>query len=213
MITEHFDIKQNEPEWFAIRAGKPTASAFSKVITGTGKLSSSLESYAAQLAAETVAGGQVDSFEGNQWTERGHELEEMASLSYALRNDCLPAEVGFVTNNEVGSVGGGVGASPDRLIGDDGLLEIKNLSPANHVLALWRYKAKGTVEPKYIPQLQGQLLVTGREWVDLFFHNPDLPALQVRFTRDENYLASLKYYLIDCMALRDEFISVMESIA
>lgn len=205
MPVEYHEVDQNSDEWFELRAGKPTASEFGKVITGTGKLSSSLENYAAQLAAEKFAGTQLERWEGNQWTERGHELEEMAAMSYAMKHQVSPELVGFATNEDVG-------CSPDRLVGDDGLLEIKNLAPANHVLALSRYAAKGSIEPKYIPQLQGQLCVTERKWVDLYFHNPDLPCLTVRFERDEKYICTMKGYLEDCKAVRDQYIKVMEGI-
>jgi hypothetical protein len=97
----------------------------------------------------------------------------------------MPAE--FVTHplNEL------VGASPDGLIGDKGLLEIKCLNAANHIEVL-----KGGMPSKYKPQVQVQLWVTGREWCDFCVFHPDFPErLQLKVTRvaaDPEYHAMLK---------------------
>ena len=176
----HNDIEQGSPEWFAIRAGKPTASCFDKVLTPTGRPSSQADVYINTLLAEIVTGGSVQDWEGNQWTERGNELEPEAVLYYELQKNITTEKVGFVTNY-------GVGCSPDRFVGDDGLLEIKCPKASTQI----GYLLNNKLEPKYIPQIQGQLYVTGRKWCDWLAYSDELPSLIIRVERDEQYINSL----------------------
>ena len=193
------DVEQNTDEWFSLRAGVPTASEFKKVLSGTGKKSAQRITYAAQLAAELCVGGELERWEGNQWTERGHELEAESLVSYELERDSDVKSVGFVLRDKR------YGASPDGLVSNDGLLEIKNLSPAQHVLVLDRWRRNGTVPPDYIPQCQGQLFVCDRQWVDLYFHHTRLPTLIARIERDQEYIDALQEQLDACIAMRDDF--------
>lgn len=176
----HKDIIQGTSEWHAIRAGKPTASCFEKILSPTGKPSTQVEGYANQLLAEIMIDGVADTWEGNMWSERGKELEPDAVLFYEMQTDIETEQVGFVTNY-------GVGCSPDRFVGSDGLLEIKCPSPQVHV----KYLLKNKMESKYIPQVQGQLYVTGRKWCDWMSYHPEMPPVIIRVERDENYITSL----------------------
>ena len=176
----HNDIEQGSLEWHNLRAGIPTASCFEKILTATGKASTQGEAYANQLLAETMTGGAVESWEGNQWSKRGNELEPDAVLFYEMQMDVATEKVGFVTNY-------GVGCSPDRFVGDDGLLEIKCPSPQVHV----KYLLKNKMVTEYIPQVQGQLYVTGRKWCDFMAYHPEMPPLIIRVERDEEYITKL----------------------
>ncbi len=176
------DVVQGSPEWFACRLGIPTASAFHRIITSTGKPSAQAEAYSNRLLAEIMLGRQVDSFVGNQWTERGSDLELYAADAYELQRDIAAIRVGFCTDDACT-----MGASPDRLVGDDGLLEIKCPAPHTHL----RYLQNRELSRKYYAQVQGQLLVTGRQWVDLMSYHPEMPALIVRIFRDRQYLAAM----------------------
>ncbi len=88
-------VEQNTDDWVKLRAGLPTASSFKSIITSQGLPSKSLPTYAAKLAADKYAGEPLDSFEGNVWTERGHELESDARDLYSelKKNRCKKADL------------------------------------------------------------------------------------------------------------------------
>lgn len=176
------DCTQGSPEWFAARLGIPTASEFDKILTSTGKISTQAETYMNRLIAERFMGKPAQEFEGNAWTERGNELEPQAVQFYELQNDMDTQAVGFCTDDART-----MGASPDRLINGDGLLEVKCPAPHTHV----QYMLTRSLDKKYWPQVQGQLLVTGREWVDLISYHPEMPPVIIRIERDDKYLAAL----------------------
>lgn len=180
------DVEQGSPEWFAARLGIPTASEFSKIITATGKPSTQATDYALTLVAEQMLGHEVEKWQGNMWTDRGKELEQEAADYYELTTGVTLQKVGFVTNDEKT-----MGCSPDRLVGDDGLLEIK--CPAAHTHL--KYMLDKKLDASYMPQLQGQLLVTGRKWVDIISYYPEMKPVIIRVHRDEAYLAKLGEYL------------------
>ena len=114
-----------------------------------------------------------------EWTEWGKICEPKAREYYGFNRDIDVAEVGLIYRDE----GRMVAASPDGLAGDDGLIEIKCPSPEKHLL----YLARGALPREYIGQVQGQLWVTGRKWVDFMSYYPDLPTLIVRVEPDEKY--------------------------
>ena len=199
------DVEQNSPEWYALRAGVPTASEFGRLVTGTGKESSQLEGYAKTLAVEVIT-GKTNSFNGNKWTDRGHELEDEARQAYSFLTGREVTLVGFVTDDDKW-----YGCSPDSLVGDDRLLEIKCLKPENHLEALMRYKKNGSFDPKYMPQIQGQLLVTERKVVDLFFYHPDMPEVVVSIERDQRFIDLLKKQIETVIKRRDEIVKAVRS--
>lgn len=172
------DVDQRSPEWYALRCGMPTASEFSRVVTSTGDASKSASGYAIQLAAEMFAGRTIDAWEGNAWTERGRELEDEAIARYEFQTDLETAPVGFVTDNN-----GIIGCSPDRLVGHDGLLEVKALKAERHIQAILYFEKHGHCPPDYVQQTQGQILICQRQWCDLVFYHPELPMLTIRQTR------------------------------
>jgi len=200
------DVIQGSVEWYQLRAGKPTASEFSNVITSTGKPSDSLKSYSRMLAAELYAGKPLETFEGNFWTRRGRELEPEAANQYAFIKNVEPEIVGFVTDDLER-----YGCSPDRLVGADGSLEIKCLKTEQHV-AIIQYVQRNKKAPSdYIPQTQGQLLVCERAWSDLFFYHPDLPPVIVRQERDQGFLSLLKAQLSLVLAERDKVLEAIKA--
>lgn len=175
------DVDQRSTEWHRLRAGVATASNFGKLLTSTGKLSSQAESYADQLAAEWLMGTTI-SQDQSAWMQRGIELEQEARDYYQFTKDVDVEEVGFILRDDEF-----VGCSPDGLVGDDGLVEIKCPAPHTHI----NYLISGTLPGQYQPQVQGQLYVTGRQWCDFISYHPDLPAMLVRVERDDNYIATL----------------------
>jgi len=180
-------IEQGSEAWFAQRLGKLTASKMADVLAKTKSgHAASRQNYLAQLVCERLT-GKVAEVWANDAMKRGTELEPVARAAYEAHSGelVLPAE--FVTHplNEL------VGASPDGLVGDKGLLEIKCLNAANHIEVL-----KYGMPSKYKPQVQVQLWVTGREWCDFCAYHPDFPErLQLSVTRiaaDPEYHAMLK---------------------
>lgn len=180
------NCEQGSVEWFDARAFIPTASNFDRIITPTGKESTQVDAYANEILAAKIAGKAVTTFEGNMWTERGNELEPEAAAFYEFTKNIQTEVVGFCTNDA-----GTYGASPDRLVGEDGLLEIKCPAPHTHV----SYMLNGKAEQKYIPQIQGQLLITGRKWCDFISYHPEMPSIIIRIERDDSYINELIKFL------------------
>jgi hypothetical protein len=173
------DLEQGTDEWHRLRAGMPTASEFSKLVTSKGEYSKSIDQYALTLAGELYAGKPLDRFDGNQWTERGHELEGQARSDYEFSNSVEVVQTGFVTDDDKTH-----GCSPDGFVNDDGLIEIKCLKAESHISAIIYHHKYKKCPPKYVQQTQGQMMVTGRKWCDLMFYHPDLPSLVIRQERD-----------------------------
>lgn len=192
------ECEQGTPEWYAARAGIPTASEFDKILTGGGKASGQADSYANVLLAEEMAGGHVPTWGGNIWTQRGKELEDEAANWYAYEQDVELVKVGFCVADD-----GLSGCSPDRLIGlnGSGLLETKCPSPQVHVA----YMLDPTgLRKDYFSQAQGQMFVTGRQWVDVMSYFPKLAPVIVRIDRDTTYLAKLRREMGDFHLLLQE---------
>lgn len=204
-MIAHTGIVQGSPEWLAIRLGKPSASSFEKLITSTGEPSKSLSSYAITLAGEMYAGKPLESFEGNAYTERGHLLEGDARTMYAFLYGANPEIVGFVTDNSAS-----YGCSPDALIGNDGLLEIKCLKAERHIKAILYYRKHGKCLPDYVQQTQGQIFVCEREWNDLFFYHPDLPKLTIRQHRSDQIIHALIVQIANVIMERDKIFKALQ---
>ncbi len=173
---------QGSSQWLAIRAGIPTASNFARIITPkTGKPSSQAEDYMFQLIAERLMGRPVIEHV-SFWMNRGSQMEAEAVDFYQLQRDAETKPVGFVTNDEET-----VGASPDRTVDEDGLLEIKVPKESTHV----GYLLKHAVDTDYFPQIQGQMWVSERKWVDILSYHPEMPPALIRVERDEAYIRML----------------------
>lgn len=202
------EVEQRSEAWYALRAGKPTASEFSKIITSKGEPSKSAAGYALTLAAEMFAGRAVDAWEGNQWTERGREMEARAISLYEFARDARVVPVGFVTDDS-----GGIGCSPDGFIGDDGLVEIKALKAEHHIKAILYHRKYRAAPPDYIQQTQGQLMICERAWCDLVFFHPVLPLLIVRQVPRPEIQAAIRRELPLVCEQRDAALVVLREMA
>ncbi len=180
IITE---FEQGSEEWLQVRSGIPTASEFSKIITMAGSKSTSQKTYMNTILADWCAGKPVDTWEGNDWTQRGNELEPEARKLYELITGNKVEQVGFCFKDDKKMSG----CSPDGLLGDDGLLELK--CPKASTLIGYIFDDK--VPSKYFQQVQGQLWVTGRKWCDFMAYHPEFEPFIVRVERDEKFLALL----------------------
>jgi hypothetical protein len=198
------DVPQRSPEWYALRVGLPTASEFSKIVTSKGESSKSAATYAITLAAELFAGKPVDAWEGNGWTERGREMENTALQLYEFARDVEPARAGFVTDDA-----GAMGCSPDALIGDDGIVEVKCCKAETHIKAILYHQKNGRCPTDYVQQTQGQLLICDRAWCDLIFYHPELPLLVIRQAPDRTVQEALLRDIPFVLRERDAVLSVL----
>lgn len=180
-------MEQRSDEWFQARCGKVTASKVADVIAKTKSgYSAGRASYMAQLIAERLTGQPADSYcnAAMQW---GIDTEPFARAAYEFYRDSEVTEVGFIIHPEIDQSG----ASPDGLVADDGLVEIKCPNTATHIDTL----LSGKVPRKYITQMQWQMACTGREWCDFVSFDPRMPEDMRLFVhklpRDDKYISGL----------------------
>lgn len=176
------DCIQGTPEWLALRAGIPTASNFDRILTPKGKPSTQVTKYMHALLAERLMGHPVLEFV-SMWMDRGQQLEAEAVAFYEGQRDLDTTKIGFLTNDART-----VGASPDRFVGADGLLEIKVPKESTHVA----YLLTKSVDAEYYPQVQGQLWISGRSWLDILSYHPEMPPALIRVERDDKYIELLE---------------------
>ena len=181
-------MDQGTEEWFTIRIGKVTASRVADVIakTKTG-YSATRDNYMAQLVCERLTGQKGESFT-NAAMQHGTETEPLARAAYEALRDGLVDEVGFVPHPSIIMAG----ASPDGLVGDDGILEIKCPNTATHIETLLSQSVPG----KYNTQMQFQMACTGRQWCDFVSFDNRLPnELQLfvkRVPRDNEFIKQME---------------------
>jgi hypothetical protein len=201
-----YDIEQRTPEWHALRMGVPTASDFNKAITPKqGKPSTQAAPYAAKLALEMYLQKPCEDFGGTEWMDRGVGLEGEAIAQYEMINNLDVEQVGFVLDDV------GRGCSPDGLVGDAGMVEVKCLKPENHVAAMLSYDETHKCDAKYFAQTQGQMLIAGRQWCDLIFFSPGLPLLVIRQMPDEKYCENLNSALGLILEYRDRALGLLRT--
>ncbi len=181
MPLEIIDCAQGSPEWFAARAGIPTASMFATVMAkGRGGGDSlTRKTYMNKLVGEILTGEPMDSF-SNAHIAHGRAIEAQARDAYAFIMDVDPVQVGFLRN-------GDVGASPDCLVDSDGMAEIKRKLPHLMVEVILR----DGLPPEHKAQTQGQMWVGEREWCDFVAYWPSMKPFIKRTYRDESYIGEM----------------------
>ena len=181
------DIEQGTPEWLSLRLGKVTASRFKDVMTNGrgGATSKTSESYMMELAIEKITGNSLPFFE-NDAMRHGTETEPQARAMYEIISGNEVSEVAFIEHNEF------VGVSPDGLIGNDGLIEIKCPNTKTQVA---RFLSGAGLPSDYKWQVHGQIWVAEREWCDFlsFDDRIDTAAQYIctRVHRDESLIKEL----------------------
>jgi hypothetical protein len=180
-MMQIIDCEQGSPEWFAARAGIPTASEFHTVMAvgKQGGKSLTRVAYLNKLAGEILTGEPMQTY-SNDDMERGKLMEDEARNLYSFMRDADPQRVGFIRNGEKG-------ASPDSLIGEDGGLEIK--SAAAHI-QIARLLAD-ELPSEHKAQVHGSMWVAERKWWDFVSYCPKLPLFVKRVYRDEDYIKKL----------------------
>ena len=168
-MTTHFnETEQRTDEWFKARLGKVTASRISDVMAKTKSgYSASRQNYMAQLICERLTNKPTESYT-NAAMQRGIELEPVAREIYILNQfDVTVKEVGFIPHPSIPNAG----ASPDGLVNDDGLIEIKCPNTWTHLEFVQSLKPKR----EYLLQMQWQMMCTGRKWCDFVSYDDRLP--------------------------------------
>lgn len=178
------NCEQNTPEWDEARRGKPTASQFKLIVTTKGERSKSRDKYLHKIAGEMV--GNVSESYYNDNMKQGHEREQESKDYYSFNTGNIIETVGFCLDDS-----GKFGCSPDGLIGDKGGFETKNACSEVHLPRL----IKGWEAKEHFQQVQGCLLVTGREWWDVVSYCRGFENVVFRMERDEVFLKKLRIEL------------------
>ena len=148
-MIECHSVDQNTDEWMSLRCGKITASQFKTAFMGKSTKGYSDLIYTKRAEIKT---GEIEDSYSNAWMERGHELEPLAREAYEIET------FSEVKNGCFWTISDYIGASPDGLVGDDGLIEIK----CPKASTVERYHDKGVLPTEYFWQVHGQMMCTGR---------------------------------------------------
>ncbi len=182
------DCEQNSAEWLAARCGSLGASSIADMVaktrTGWG---ASRFNLAARIVCERLTGTPQESYT-NAAMQWGHDTEPQARAMYEFMRDVAVQQVGLVLHPSINKSH----ASPDGLVGDDGLIEIKCPNTATHIETL----LSDDVDGRYIKQMQWQMACCGRGWCDFVSFDPRLPAEMQMFVqrvpRDDEFIAELE---------------------
>jgi hypothetical protein len=176
-------FEQGSDEWFEARAGMVTASNMKMTMRGGrgDAESKTRERYLYIVAGEVVTGKPHPESYRNWHMERGKKMEPIARADYELVNRCEVQEVPFAIRH---MPWGKIGSSPDGLVGEEGMVEFKSVTPELLIPRLTGHSAE-IVPTEHIAQCQGGLWVFGRKWCDLVLYWPGLPSLTYRLQRDE----------------------------
>ena len=206
------DMAQGSLDWYNLRIGIPTSSAFERIVApSTGKISrpktgkglaDKVRKFAFFLVSEKLLNRSLESLDGLEWIDRGKELEPMAVKMFEFENEVETKPVGFITTDDMQ-----IGCSPDRLmIGINGAVELKCPAPQTHV----GYMEEGFGDD-YIPQVQGQMLVGEFDFVKLYSFHPELPPHTTLTNRDEEYIGNLRDALTEFNDYRLEMLHRIKS--
>ena len=206
MIT--LDLEQGTQEWKLARAGKVTASKIADVMAKikTGEAAARRD-YKAQLVAEILTGMPQGDTYINAEMQYGIEQEPFARAAYEALEGVLVEQVGLVVHPRIDRAA----ASPDGLVEEKGLVEIKCPKVATHLT----YLLDGVVPSKYQPQMLWQMACCEREWCDFASFRPDLPPelqlFKVRFPRDDKRIAEMEAEVVVFLAEVDELLAKLSA--
>ena len=178
---KYYDIEQNSDLWFELRMGKFTSSTFKNLFAKP--TTATYQKEINKVVFENLTGKSPESFT-NEYMQRGTELEPIARQSYEEKTFNIVKNGGIFCDDWVGS-------SPDGLINDDGLIEIK--CPGFNTMI--EYLLKQKLPSEYFYQVHGQMYATGRQWCDFVAYHPDLPMMVLRIEREEKVISELRQIL------------------
>lgn len=206
MSIIHEQIEQGSADWHKLRLGKVTASRVKDVLKDGrfGNPSKTAESYMIELAGEILTGQPKPFFE-NDAMRWGTETEPQARSMFEIKNNFIDVkEVTFIEYSQF------IGVSPDGLIGDDGMLEIKCPTTATQL----KRALSSEYHKDYKAQIQMQLWVADREWCEFVSFDPRLPEscgyLQERVYRDEDFIKDMQFKV---MKFVEELKSTIEKLS
>lgn len=179
MTAIFHDVEQRSDEWFALRAGRLTASMASKLVTPTGKPSIQYKGEIARIIAEQRGLQEPEFITPTFWMERGVDLEDEALAWFEVETDLDVDPVGFVTSDD-----DLIGASPDGIINEDGCnipLELKVPKPSTHI----KYLLEGELPKDYIGQVHFQMALCEAPYAYFASYCPDMPPLILKVMRDK----------------------------
>ena len=179
----HTNIEQRSEEWHQLRIGRVTGTRIAEMAAGKPP---TFETLCRKIVSERMTGQSSERVFVNDAMENGIALEDEARAVYEMETLTTVEQVGFISRDDL------LGISPDGLVGEDGLVEIK--CPLSHT-HLGYLLANGKAWKAYKHQLLGQLWVSGREWVDFVSYSPMFPEdkrlLIERVKPDAEYFALL----------------------
>jgi len=193
-------IDQRTPEWFAARLGKVTASKIADVMASgrAGAPSVTRANYLAQLLCERLTGRPTEGYT-NDAMQHGIDNEPIAINAYEMAQDVIVNPIGLVDHPSIAMSG----ASPDGLVGEDGLIEVKCPNSATHLATL----KGGSIDGRYMKQMQWQMACTGRKWCDFVSFDPRMPdhmQLHVQHVRrDDEMIAQIEAAVCEFLAELD----------
>lgn len=181
------DIQQGTEEWLELRRGIVTASTVGNLLTATGRPANNDTSrrHTLTLVAERIT-GEIEPVWINDDMQRGHDVEPIARETYA-KHFCGLTPVtttGFMVRDDWGFR---LGFSPDGLVGDNGLLEIKAPRAKGHIATI----LSGQMPAHHMPQVQAGLLVSGRDWCDFVSYRGGLPPYVTRIHADQKWAEAI----------------------
>ena len=178
MKRKFHDVQQTSPEWFELRKGRFTASTFKDLFAKPA--TQTYRDVIYQVAFERITNTTPENFV-TEWMKRGSELEPIARELYELQT------YNYVRNGGFFELGEWIGASPDGLIGEDGIIEIKCPKYTTFI----DYVLNGSLPTAYKWQVHGQLYVADRQWCDFVAYHPNMPLFVHRVYRDEKMIKEL----------------------
>lgn len=191
------NTKQQGAEWEQDRIGMITASRVYDVVNKlkSGKPAKSRETYLFEIVSERLTGQPVDFFE-NRAMKFGKDMEPRARAAYEFITGGRVEDVGFVPHPTISTAG----ASPDGLVGADGLVEFK--VPQSNTFVKYVLQGADCIEPQYLHQMQWQMASTGRQWCDYAVFDPRVEDLSqqlwvCRVKRDDNLIAEMQQSVIE----------------
>jgi putative phage-type endonuclease len=201
------EVIQGSPEWVALRLGKVTASRVADVLARTKSgYGASRANYMAELVVERLTGTRAETYT-NAAMQWGTEKEPEARALYEFMRDAEVAQVGFIEHPSIIMAG----ASPDGLIGMDGMVEIKCPNSSTHIDTL----LGGEIPMKYQLQMQFQMSCAQRDWCDFVSYDPRLPESMrifvMRGNRDDRQIAAMEQEIRAFLAEVDEKVEALRS--
>jgi len=202
-------VQQRTPEWLIARVGKVTASRLSDVLATTKSgPSASRTNYLAELIVERLTGVPCEQFISKPM-QFGIDNEDEARLAYEFDQDVKVEQVGFIDHPDIPNTG----ASPDGLVGDEGLLEIKVPNSATHLNTL----LTRSIPKKYSSQMQWQLACTKRGWCDYMSYDPRMPPVYrkciIRVEVDKVFIDTAEKKVQEFLAEVDQQILLLSKVA